>query len=186
MKKFCVKGRSKSAIAATPFASPPDVSPQSQGTCPAKLLGALALTLLCVSLLSLPAMAEISLIGASYWQDTGNDNSHSHTVNIPAGTDLIVVSQTNRYKRACEEVKINGAMITRATWHNSNDERSAMWYMVNPPTGNVTIYHKISNSTRSKAGSYWFFSGVDTSNPVIAAKETGLPLRFRSHLVVVK
>ncbi len=171
MKKFCVTGRGKSAIAATPFAFPPDFSPQSQGIRSAKLLEALVL---CVSLLSLPAMAEISLIGASYWQDTDNDKSYSHTVNIPAGTDLIVVSQTNRYHRACEEVKINGAMITRAIWHNSHDERSAMWYKVNPPTGNVTIYHKISGDTRSKAGSYWFFSGVDTSNPVIAAKETGV------------
>lgn len=125
---------------------------------------------------------DIITDNATYIGDTYDDNSYKYYLTVPSGTELLVIGQTNTRARQSQQVTLtggalSGASLTLAGGHNNdNDERTALWYYVNPPAGTYEAYCKFSNSTRSKASGVWCISGVNTDAPIIAVKEYGIAI----------
>lgn len=118
--------------------------------------------------LSIAAVADVTVLGSGSGLDEADDSSFSFTVSVPAGTQLAVVGVTNRNARNATSVLIGTSTMTFAinsisSPNSDMDERTQLYYLVNPPAGSQTVSVTLSGNTRHKAAGCLLLAGVNTA-----------------------
>ncbi|HOV59941.1 MAG TPA: PKD domain-containing protein [Candidatus Hydrogenedentes bacterium] len=114
--------------------------------------------------LSAASYGAVTVLNTFTAKDEGDSQEFTVSVNVPAGTELAVAGVTNRDDRGVEYVQFVG----QGNFHlivdsepSTMDERAALLYYKQPPSGTVSLKVRLMGNSRHKAVGVLFLSNVN-------------------------